>query len=94
MTRTLAHRIKRLETRSRPKTISMPHVLTKRRGETWADARARFAERWGPIPRGHHFLTVPEQPCSPDEEAAARAFTEANQARLIEDGRQSNLGLA
>lgn len=90
MTRPLSRRVSKLEARSKPPAPRPPHVLTMRHGESRADTLRRFAERHGPLPRGHNFLTVPEQPRSPEEEADADDRIERQQAALIAEGQRYN----
>lgn len=82
----LARRLKKLEDRRRPPPSRVPHVLDTDtlRNETRAEARERFAKRWGPIPAGHNFLVVPQQPQTDEDDVEVQRWIERQQAELME----------
>lgn len=83
----LSRRIARMEANT---GIRWPHVVGVRFGETEADAMARMTRKFGPVPRGHGFMVVPEAPVEPDEVAAVDSWIEEQQRQLLEECRTLN----
>lgn len=77
-------RLAKLEAANVPPQPRPPHVLTidAFKGETEAEARARFERNWGPIPKRHRFLVVPKKPETPEEEAEWERQFYVRQTRL------------
>lgn len=78
----LSRRIRRLEESRRPPPASTPNVIHVAFGETIEQAKAWFAAKWAPIPRGHHVLIVPARIEADDKEALFEQQSKIQQNRL------------
>jgi hypothetical protein len=87
MSRSLSRRIRRLEDAGKPPPVRLPNILhvDLLRNETLDEARAKFAERYGPIPRGHRFLVVPKPIETPEEDELCQQRFFEQQTRLRAD---------
>ena len=76
-------RLRRLEPQP-PKLPAPPNVLEVRRGETEAEAYARFRQRWPNVKPGHTFMVVPAMITVEEwrEIAAAKHAKETRLAQL------------
>lgn len=76
-------RLRRLEAANAPPAPRPPHVLEIAFDETDAEARARFVQQWGPIPKGHKFIVVPKAIETDEEEAIFERRFMAQQQGLV-----------
>ena len=86
MRRGLARRLGKLEEASKP-IVRVPCVWRVRRGETTADALARFRSDFPSARRGHSLLVVPERVRTPEDEAAFDVAFKEQQERSLATAR-------
>lgn len=90
MSRSIANRIAKLEPNVAP--VSVPHVVTVQRGESSADALARFrAEYAGKFPKRHGLIVVPATVETPEDAAAFAIEFQAQQSQLVATARSASI---